>query len=149
MRIKRGYRTVSATHCRNGHRRMHTYVTRTGAKVCRICQKRVNNRRKAKRHRESRILASEFVPNAGLRGLAVHQVESGQLTWGDLARAAGFMSNRRDGRHVADTIRVKRALGVSSSLHSNGFRYTQRRLHHDTAVEIMHALGVDPWEVGL
>jgi hypothetical protein len=66
-------------------------------------------------------------------------------TAADVARELGWTTRR----NVADGPRVRRVLGLRPyTTRSGGKRYTER-CDESTAVNILRALNLDPWEVGL
>jgi hypothetical protein len=92
----------------------------------------------------------DYVPNAALR----EAVESSSVPLAQLARAIGMTVVDRRGYVVADSYRLKRALGMvhmQSHLCEDGTykRYPNRMIHVKWAYQLMDALGLDPVDVDL
>ena len=101
-------------------------------------------------HRE----ANARIPVAIVREEVLRQIESGQITWVELAMAMNMtMKSRHDpNKRYADSTRVKRALGIKSK-RGNGRTVENLKLtegiNRDTARRFAAVLGVNPEVWGL
>lgn len=141
------------THCKRGHpmsgENLYT-IRRTDARStreyrrCRTCKWITQRRRRGH---------CDLVPNAALREAVVRS----EMKTAEIARLCGWMrphgGGGRKGLMVPDQTRVRTLLGLKTN-HTkgpNGARYVsvQKRIRLDDAEQIMRAIGLDPWELGL
>lgn len=96
-------------------------------------------------NRPMRITPDDLADPGPLRERIVADVESGRITWAEIARALGWSCPRGPSGTRSDSSRVKRVLGALPR--SDGAR--QKRSLYTNLVLIAEAAGYDPVEVGL
>lgn len=85
----------------------------------------------------------DYVPIKPFLEAATEAVESGRLSWAEIARSMGRFS-RPDNPYVTpqgDVTYIKRVLGLKPWGKKNGLK---TRMRYVTAVSLVRALGLDP-----
>jgi len=137
---------MSQTHCRRGHELTGANVRiqpSSGKRQCKACVRR----KRTDRHPRETLLA---VPNEPLRERFLVMRQRGELTAMTVAVKLGWYAciSKGSGRSKdkrGDTVRVLRTLGLST----NGDGTVRERVGYESAVELAHALGMDPHEAGV